>query len=186
MSLAAIVCDPCEQELPVLPAETCSIAYKSGEISRILFGKKGQPFTDVEDAAEHTTRQSQTATGDNAIRNLRCIGSLTYAQGDKQDFGTLGTVYAYPKFMLSAKVYNWSDTMYQAFRTMGCNGELTIWPISSDGEIIGGNDGITAVVNALPTYPESNKEKRYFTITVEKDLSAVIPEVGTYPLDMNL
>lgn len=185
MSLAAIVCDPCDQETPVLPAETCSVAFKPGEMSRLLFGKKGNPFTDFEDAAEHTTRQSQTNTAATAIRNLRTIGSLTYAQGDKQDIGSLGTIYGPKKMTYSAKVYDWSDTMYQAIRTLGCNGQLTVWPISSDGEIVGGNDGIDVVLSGLPTYPESNKEKRYFTVSFEKDIE-IIPEVGTYPLDMNL
>lgn len=185
MSLAAITCDPCEQQLPVLPEETCSIAFKPGEISRILFGKKGQPFVDFEDATEHTTRQSQTATADDAIRNLRCIGSLTYAEGDKQELGTIGTIFGPKKMTFTSKVYDWSDEMYQAIRTLGCNGQLTVWLLSSDGEIIGGNEGTDVVLSGLPNYPESNKEKRFFQLNFEKDIE-IIPEIGTYPLDMNL
>lgn len=181
MSQPVVTCLPCEVELPVVDADTCDIDFKQGEISRILIGKDGEPFTDFEDSVEHAARQSASSTADDAIRNLRGIGSWTPEFGDEQELGTLATIYSQGTATLNFKVYNNSDTNYQTARATSCNKQYRIWLITSDGNIYGGNTGILLVLKGREVIPESYKEKRYIEF-IGKATMTTWPERGTYPL----
>lgn len=181
MSQPVVTCLPCDTELPVVAEETCDIAFKQGEVSRILIGLDGEPFTNFEDLTEHNTRQDATDTADTAIRNLRGIGSWTPEFGEEQEFGTLATVYATGTGTLNFKVYDNNDTNYQTARTTTCNKQYRIWFITSDGNIYGGNDGILLVLKGREVIPESYKEKRFIEF-VGKAVLTTWPERGTYPL----
>jgi hypothetical protein len=185
MSQAAVTCNPCDIDLPVAPEANCSIGFAPGEISRLLIGNKTFGFTDIENAVEHAARQSQTATTDLAIRNLRVIGTMAQEFGDEQEFGTLGTIYGPSAFTGTFKIYDYTQEMNQFIRSLACNGQYAVWPITSDGEILGGNDGILVVLKGRFVIPESYKEKRYFELTFKK-LMEVGPQQDTYPLDMDL
>ena len=181
MSQPVVVCEPCDTELPVVSEETCDTSFKQGEVSRILIGLDGQPFTDYEDVTEHTNRQSADDTADNAIRNLRGIGSWTPEPGEEQEIGTLATIYATGTGTLNFKVYDNTDTNYQTARTTSCNKKYRIWLITSDGNIYGGNTGILLVLKGREVIPESYKEKRFIEFT-GKAVMNTWPERGTYPL----
>ena len=180
MSINALDCPSCEDQLPVWDFNACGPDIKYQGVLGLLLARPGEGFANIDDAAEHTSRTSNTSTDTDAIRRLTGVGSFTPEFGDERTIGRL-TFYGKNVATVVLKVYDNSDGNYEAHRLMGCNTSYSVWVLGSNNEVYGGNDGFQMVLTAREVIGENLEEEKYIEITGKVKYTNAYPR-DTYPL----
>lgn len=180
MSINTITCPECADQLPVWDFNECGPDILYQGVLGALLARPGEGFANVEDAAEHSTRTSNTDTANTAIRRLTGLGSFTPEFGEERKIGRL-TYYGKTTATFVLKVYDNSDGNYEAHRLMGCNTSYSVWILGSNNEIYGGNDGFQMVLTAREVIGENLDEEKFIEVTGKVQYKNAFPR-NTYPL----
>ena len=135
----------CNADIPVVEFDRCNPEIYLSEIVRIFIAKNNTtPFTNYGQAAEWTTRLSETnTTGDDYIRPLTVIADKPQpSENLKQISGDRELV------LNKTHIINWTIDETNArnhdfLRQIECGGEFKMWYETSGGKMFGGNEGIT-------------------------------------------
>lgn len=174
MSQNLIECPACEDQLPVVELNPCGPDLLDGGLLGILFARPDQPFANIEDVTEHTTRTSNTSTDANAVRRLVGAGSFAVEFGDSFKVGRL-TYYNKSSATINLKVYDNNLVNYEFIRLLGCNSTFSVWLLDSNGLVYGGNDGFKVVLQGRENIDESLDEKKFL------ELQGVVEFINAYP-----
>ena len=136
----------CSSLLPEVDFNPCAPDLKDAEIVYWLVAKGDQPFTDITDPGELSSRISDDSAGNTAVRKLLGIGALTTEFGAERKIPGGKTSYGKNTITGTLDIYDNNDTNYEFMRATACNTQYRIWPIDSNGFVYGGNTGILAVV----------------------------------------
>lgn len=180
MSINAVTCPECTDQLPVWDFNECGPDILYQGVLGALLARPGEGFANVEDVAEHSTRTSNTSLSSTAIRRLTGLGSFTPEFGDERKIGRL-TYYGKTTATFVLKVYDNSDGNYEAHRLMGCNTSYSVWILDSNNLIYGGNDGFQMVLTAREVIGENLDEEKYIEVTGKVQYKNAFPR-NTYPL----
>ena len=180
MSINVVTCPECTDQLPVWDFNPCGPDILYQGILGILIARPGQGFANIDDAAEHSARTSNTSLSTTAIRRLTGVGSFTPEFGDERKIGRL-TYYGKNTATLVLKVYDNSAGNYHAHRLMGCNTSYSVWLLGSNNEIYGGNDGFQMVLTAREVIGENLEEEKVIEVTGKIQYKNAYPR-DTYPL----
>ncbi len=141
----------------------CAPELLDNGILYLLLARPDQPFSNIEDPAEHSERTSNTSSASNAVRRLKGVGSYSHEFGDSYTIGR-DTYYNKNTGTLVFKIYDNNATNYEFMRSLGCNTQYLAWPIDSQGNIYGGNDGIKVVLQGRENITESVDEKKFIEV----------------------
>lgn len=154
----------CDGVAPVVDNSECAPAIKYGEIAYVVIGNEGQPLTNWTDPAEIAARLDNDNEVDSTkMRILQVVGTMSTEFGEQKPIHAGLFSFAKNTTTLELKIFNNSDTNYDATRALGCNLALRAWPITSDGDWYGGNDGIRIVFQGKEDVPESRDDFRVLT-----------------------
>lgn len=160
----------CTSDLPEVDFNECSPQLLDGEITELLVANGDQPFANINDPAEHSARVNNAGVGASAVRKLLMIGSFT------SDFGTERPIpggrisYGKNTYTLNGKIYDNNQTNYDFIRSTACNSQFLVWPITSNGIILGGNNGISVVLKGKGDIPESRDD--FWTLEIQGKYTA--------------
>lgn len=149
--MANIICNDCdEQKLPPVNFSDCAPQLNLSEIEYIYVGpKNAKAFTSVADAAEWTTRLSESdIESPDVIRPLRVIGNLPAGSVRTKVISGNRT-----KKLGNDRTLNWliddvSDENYEFFRKfVECNSDVTFWFETRGGKLYGDNAGIKGSIS---------------------------------------
>lgn len=144
--MANIICNDCEeQKLPIVNFSDCAPQLNLSEVEYIYVGpKNAKAFTSVAEAAEWTTRLSESdIESPDVIRPLRVVGNVPAGSPRTKVISGNRTV-----SLGNDRVLNWliddvSDENYEFFRKfVECSGGATVWFETRGGKLYGGNEGI--------------------------------------------
>lgn len=159
----AVTCPTCEDQLVEIGFNECGPELQDDGFIGLLLTRPGQPFANIEDPAEHTSRTSETSSAADAVRRLLGVGSYAPEYGSTFKVGRLNQ-YNKNTATVTFKVYDNNATNYEFARSLGCNTSFLAWRIDSNGNVYGGNSGISAVLNAREPMTEDLTGKKYIEI----------------------
>lgn len=160
-----ICAEDCDGVVPIVDNSPCAPAIKYGEIAYLVIGNEGQPLTNWTDPAEVSARLDNDDDADPAaLRILQVVGTMTTEFGEQKPIH--GGLFSFGKntTTVEAKVFNNSETNYDFIRALSCNLGFRFWPITSDGQWYGGNEGISVVLQGKEDVPESRDDFRVLTV----------------------
>lgn len=180
MSINTFTCPTCDDQLPVVEFDPCSPDLRYNAIIGVLLARPDQPFANIQDPAEHTTRTDNDATSPTSVRRLEGVGSYSVEFGAATKIGLL-TIYAKNTGTLNFKIYDNNEANYEFIRALGCNTKFLAWPIDSQGLIYGGNDGITVVLQGRENITETIDDLKFLEIQGVHNFKNAVPR-DDYPL----
>lgn len=148
----------CSSTIPEVEVNSCNPELLDGEITYLLIANGDQPFANIQDAAEHSSRTSDSDQANTAVRKLLGIGSFVTEFGAERAIPGGKVAYAKNSYTLNFKVYDNNDVNYEFMRSTSCNMQWRVWPITSTGKILGGNTGISVILKGKGDVPESRDE----------------------------
>lgn len=180
MSTNLITCPTCEDQLPEVEFNECGPDLLDGGLLGILIARPDQPFANIEDAAEHTSRTDDSSSATDAVRRLVGTGSFSVEFGAPFKIGRL-TYYQRNVATINLKVFDNNATNYALIQLLGCNTSFSVWLLDSNGYVYGGNDGYKLVLQGRENIVESLEEKKPLEIQgVVEFVNAL--DRDTYPL----
>lgn len=175
----------CSSTLPEVCGDICNPSIKYGGFKSIYFTNVGYPLTDAEDPAEWAARISQDSTAPDAIRRLFVRGDLPAPTKNEFEISGCRTYYGKSEFAANITIDDLCDENYEAVRTIdACKSSFLFWIETCDGCLYGGdcvNEGIVGTLNLSLIIPESNKELKEITGTLEWD-GVTLPDVIDSPI----
>lgn len=140
----------CDADLPQVNFSDCAPEVIFSEIQRIFVAKAtAAPFTDWTQAAEWTTRLSQTTTtGNDYIRPLTVIGDKPAAAGVSKDISNGRKVVVGKDHTINFTIDDVSQENYEFMRALECGGKFRMWYETAGGKMYGGNEGILVDIDA--------------------------------------
>jgi len=163
MSINAFDCPSCEDQLQAMSFNACAPALLDAGILYLLLARPDQPFANIEDPAEHTLRTNNASANADAVRRLKGVGSYTVEYGDSFTIGR-DTYYNKNVGTLLFKIYDNNAVNYEFIRSLGCNTQFLAWPIDSQGNIYGGNDGMLVVLQGRENITDNVDEKKFLEV----------------------
>lgn len=180
MSINAVTCPTCDDQLPEVGFNECGPDLQADGFIGLLLARPGNPFANIEDPAEHASRTNETSTAATAVRRLFGVGSYAPEYGSTFKVGRL-TRYNQNTATVVFKVYDNNATNYEMARLLGCNTSFLVWRLDSNGNVYGGNNGISMVLNAREPMTEDLTGKKYIEIQGTYDYTNMDPR-DEYPL----
>ena len=154
--------------IPVVTANFCSPVTNFGQIKKIHFGNLGNPFTDVTDLAEWTSRRDNaTTTGTDYIRTLYGIGSKAAPEKTEVEFSLGRKLNTDSEHSFTFRVDEMSDENYALMKFLEDNPGIQIpvwWEVQKF--LYGGNDGVTCTMDMVEITPEDKNALQYFELTI--------------------
>ena len=184
MSQNNFTCPSCEDQLPVVEFDPCAPDLLYNGIVAMLIARPGEPFANIEDPAEHSTRTDNASSSASAVRRLEGVGSYTVEFGAASKVGTV-TIYAKNTGTVNFKIYDNNADNYEFIRSLGCNTKFLVWPIDAQGLVYGGNDGITAVLQGRENITETIDDLKFLEIQGIHTFKNAVPR-DNYPLASQL
>jgi hypothetical protein len=144
--------DCTEQQIPSVNFDDCSPELNDSEIEWVALAKSdAADFTDVEDAAEWTTRINQLATTpaptpDDSIRMIRVVGDKPAPEITTRIVSGGRSVQTAKRHTLNIDVDETNDLNYEFARSTSCNATYKLWYVTKAGFVYGGICGLKAQV----------------------------------------
>lgn len=133
-----------------------------GEISILYFGQRGQPFTDVTDAAEWTTRLGLADGAPKKIYAVTVLADKPKPTSTTKDISGGRTVKSEQTHVINYSIDETNIDNHEAIRLLECGGQFDGWYQTSGGLGFGApedaNEGIKLSVEASMLIPRSRTD----------------------------
>ena len=162
MACETITCpEGCEQELPDVEFDLCNPDVHFGQVSDVFITNLGNPFDDIDDPAEWSTRLGLPSSNPARVIQLQGIGDKPAAEKTPIKISKGRTVYGDKSHTVNFRVDEVSDKNYEMMRKFECNKSVLAWYKTYEGKLYGGNYGVkrTGVsINFDHVIPENSNE----------------------------
>lgn len=143
--------DNCTFQLPEATFNFCKSDIHTGEIETLyLASSDAECFTDWSSLAEWTTRLSNTSLDPDAIRRLRCIGTLPAGTSSPVTISLGQTFNPEKDRTATITIEDCSDENFDFMRFLECQFTVKAWFQTAGGDLFGGDCGVD--VNIDPNY----------------------------------
>lgn len=134
----------CTTILPPVKFSKCAPKFALSEIRRVFIANEGAaPFTDWADAAEWTTRLSESDAADaDSIRPLTVIGDKPAPTNIPKELSNGRTMSLGKNHLLNITIDDISDENYAFMQVSECGGKYRAWYETEGGYMYGGNKGL--------------------------------------------
>jgi hypothetical protein len=150
--------------LPAVKADFCAPDISFGQIKDLYVGYPNQPFDDVSDLNEWTTRLSNTTLADlTKVRSFFVIGSMPAAESNVIAFSQGRETETPLSHQIPFRVDETDSVNFAFLQFAQANPQrvYAIW-FSSGKYLFGGDSGVFANIRMKYVIPESDEELHYF------------------------
>jgi hypothetical protein len=128
-----------------------------GEIDTIYLGQRGQPFADIKDPAEWTSRLSAAVGSATKIYAITVLGDKPKPTGDSKAISGGRTVKGENTHTINYTIDETNEDNHEAIRLLECGGQFDGWYKTSGGIAFGSaedpNEGIKVSAEAGMVIP---------------------------------
>jgi len=148
MIMSVVTCgSDCDFELPAVSFADCDPETNESQIVKIYEAKANAAnFANWDQAAEWSTRLSQSSTDPDAIREYTVIGDKPKPESTKRKISGGRTVVTGKNHVVNFDVDESNATNHDAVRGHKCVDQVKFWYQTKSGHLFGGNTGITASI----------------------------------------
>jgi hypothetical protein len=160
-------CTSAAAGVPVFAFDDCAPQVQSGEIQKIYLTKVGNPFVDITDATEWTTRLAQADGVATKLTKWHVMGDKPKPTDTVKDISLGRKVVLSTEHVINATVDEVNVTNHEAFRQMHeCGGTYLIWYETSGGLVFGGNAGIKVSIAPGMVIPRAKGDSITWELTI--------------------